>query len=66
MVVCVGGSCKMVNFVLGSWLKDVRCGFLLRLRRAWEPDPEFDGVFGMLPPSDSFSSNGFAFRKLSL
>ena len=41
---------------------DGRYGFLLRrLSRGGVPDLEFDGVSGVLPRSDSFNGNGFAF-----
>ena len=61
IVVCIDGIWKMER-VLGSWLMDVRCGFLHR-RLSWAgvPDLEFDGVSGVLPRSDSFNGNGFAF-----
>jgi hypothetical protein len=62
--VCVGDNWKMVNLVLGSWVKVVRSGFLLRWCRAGVPKLEFDGVFGVLPRSDSFNGNNFAFGKL--
>ena len=48
--------------LLGSWFVDGSYGFLLRhLSRGGVPDLEFDGVFGVLPRSDSFNGNGFAF-----
>jgi hypothetical protein len=57
MVVYVGDNWKMVNLVLGSWVKVVRSGFLLRWYHA--------GVlFGVFLQSDSFNNNGFAFGKL--
>ena len=47
--------------VLGSWLMDGKCGFLLRcLSRGEVLHLEFDGVSGVLPWSDSFNVNGFA------
>ena len=50
------------KLVLGSWFVDGRYGFLLRrLSRGGVPDLEFDGVFEVLPRSDSFNGNGFTF-----
>jgi hypothetical protein len=54
----------MVNLVLGSWVKVVRSGFLLRLCCAGVPGLEFDGASEVLPQSDFFSDNDFAFGKL--
>ena len=60
IVVCIDGIWKMVD--LGSWFVVGRYGFLLqRLSWAGVPDLEFDGVSGVLPRSDSFNGNGFAF-----
>ena len=62
IVVCIGGIWKMVDRVLGSRFVDGRCGFLLRRSsRVGVPDLEFDGVSWVLPRSDSFNGNGFAF-----
>ena len=61
-MVCIDDIWKMVDRVLGSWLVDGRCGFLLRrLSRVEVPDLEFDGVPEVLPRSDSFNGNGFIF-----
>ena len=47
---------------VGSWFVDGRYGFLLRrLSRGGVSDLEFDGVFRMLPRSDSFNGKGFTF-----
>jgi hypothetical protein len=64
MGVCVDDNWKMVNLLLGSWVKVVRSGFLLRWCRAGVLELEFDGVFVVLPLSDSFNGNGFVFGKL--
>ena len=62
IMVCIGGIWKMVD--PGSWFVHGRYGFLLRhLSRVGVPDLEFDGMFGVLPRSDSFNSNGFAFNE---
>ena len=62
IVVGIGGIWKMVDRVLGSWFVDDRYGFLLRrLSCAGVPDLEFDSVSGVLPLSDSFNDNGYAF-----
>jgi hypothetical protein len=47
--VCVGDNWKMVNLVLGLWLKVARSGFLLRWCRAGVPELEFDSVSRVLP-----------------
>ena len=48
--------------MLGSWFVDDRYGFLLRrLSLGGVSDPEFDGVSGVLPGSDSFNGKGFTF-----
>ena len=48
--------------VLGSWLMDANCGFLLRrLSRASVLDLEFDSMSGVLPRSDSSNNNDFSF-----
>ena len=61
-MVCICGIWKMVERVLGTWFMDGRCCFLLRrLSRVGMPDLKFDGVYGVLPRSDSFNGNGFAF-----
>ena len=60
IVACIDGILKMVD--LGSWFVAGRYGFLLQhLSWAGMPDLEFDGVSGVLPRSDSFNGNGFAF-----
>jgi hypothetical protein len=59
---CVCEKWKMMNLVLGSCVKVVRSGFLLRWCHAGVP--EFDDVSRVLPQSDSFNGNGFAFGKL--
>ena len=60
IVVCIDGIWKMVD--LGSWFVAGRYGFLhQRLSCAGVPDLEFDGVSGVLPRSDSFNGNSFAF-----
>ena len=52
----------MVDRVLGSRFVDGRCGFLLRRSsRVGVPDLKFDDVSGVLPRSDSFNGNDFAF-----
>ena len=61
IVVCIDDIWK-TEHVLGSWFVDGRYGFLLRrLSRGGVPDLEFDGVFGVLPRSDSFNGKGFTF-----
>ena len=53
---------QIAERVLGSWFMDRRYGFLLRRHNhVGVPDLEFDGVSGVLPRSDSFNGNGFAF-----
>ena len=60
IVVCIDGIWKKVG--LGSWFVAGMYGFLFQcLSWAVVPDMEFDGVFGVLPRSDSFNGNGFAF-----
>jgi hypothetical protein len=65
-VVCACDSWKMVYHVLVLWLEADSSGFLLRRRSRGEVSVlEFDGVSGdMLPRSDSFNGNGFAYGKL--
>ena len=59
IVVGIDGIWKMVD--LGSWFVAGRYGFLLQLLSWGVPDLEFDGMSGVLPRSDSFNGNGFAF-----
>ena len=63
IVVCIDDIWKTER-VLGSWFVDGRYGFLLQhLSRGGVPDLEFDGVFGVLPRSDSFNGKSFIFGK---
>jgi hypothetical protein len=54
----------MMNLVLGSRVKVVRSSFLPQWCHAAVPELEFDGVSRVLPRSDSFNGDGFAFGKL--
>ena len=61
IVICIDDIWKKER-VLGSWLMDGRCDFLLqRLSHGWVSDLKFDGVSGVLPRSDSFNVNDFTF-----